>query len=176
MAAFSSSSTYSLRLSIITASALLCALATSPAGAGDYPSRPVTFILPFAAGSSTDAVARLVAQHLQTALGQTFLVENRAGAGGMLAAAAVARAPSDGYTLLLTTNSTHSAANGLFKNVPYDPISDFAPIARVGSFPAFFAANPNAPFASMEELVTYAKDNPGKLVYGHGNSTGQIVA
>jgi len=107
--------------------------------------------------------------------GQTFVIENKPGAGGLIAASTVARAQPDGYTLLLTTNSTHSAAAGLFKNVPYDPITDFAPIARVGSFPSFFAANPNASFASMAELVAYAKANPGKLVYGHGNSTGQIV-
>src|SRR5258707_11337130 len=101
MATFSIS--FALSSHRLAACAILTALAASPAGAESYPSRPVTFILPFAAGSSTDAVARLVAQHLQTALGQTFLVENRAGAGGMLAASAVARAPGDGYTMLLTT-------------------------------------------------------------------------
>jgi tripartite-type tricarboxylate transporter receptor subunit TctC len=175
MAAFNITRSLSLYRLIAAACALLCTLATSPAEAGDYPSRPVTFILPFAAGSSTDAVARLVAQHLQTALGQTFLVENRAGAGGMLAAAAVARAPGDGYTLLLTTNSTHSAANGLFKNVPYDPINDFTPVARIGGFPDFVGIHPDLPIHTPAELVAYAKANPGKLNYGVGNSTGHIV-
>ena len=103
------------------------------------------------------------------------MVENRAGAGGLLAASAVARAKNDGYTLLLTTNSTHSAANGLFKSVPYDPIKDFTPIARIGSFPSFVAVNPSQPINSMQELVAYAKANPGKLSYGVGNSTGQIT-
>jgi tripartite-type tricarboxylate transporter receptor subunit TctC len=152
---------------------LLASLAVSRADT--YPSRPVTILTPFGAGRATDAAARLIGQLLQEALGQTFVIENKPGAGGLIAASTVARAQPDGYTLLLTTNSTHSAAASLFKNVPYDPITDFAPIARVGSFPAFFAANPNAPFVSMEELVAYAKANPGKLVYGHGNSTGQIV-
>jgi tripartite-type tricarboxylate transporter receptor subunit TctC len=175
MAAFSIISARSVRLSIITGCAVLCAAATLPAQAAGYPTRPVTFILPFAAGSSTDAVARLVAQNLQAALGQTFLVENRAGAGGMLAANAVARAPGDGYTLLLTTNSTHSAANGLFKNVPYDPINDFTPVARIGGFPDFVGIHPDLPIHTPAEFVAYAKANPGKLNYGVGNSTGHIV-
>jgi tripartite-type tricarboxylate transporter receptor subunit TctC len=112
---------------------------------------------------------------LQEALGQVFVIENRAGAGGMLAAEAVAHAKPDGYTLLLTTNSTHSAAPGLFKNVPYDPIKDFTPIARLGSLPSFVGVNPDLPVKSMADLVAYAKANPGKLSAGYGNSTGQIT-
>ena len=154
--------------------ALLAAL-TAGANADTYPARPVTIITPFAAGSVTDAAARLIAQSLQEALGQPFVVENRAGAGGLLAASAVARAKNDGYTLLLTTNSTHSAANGLFKSVPYDPIKDFTPIARIGSFPSFVAVHPSQPVNSMQELVAHAKANPGKLSYGVGNSTAQIT-
>ena len=175
MAASSISFALTLHRSIVAGCAALCAIATFPAGAQTYPSRPVTFIIPFAAGSSTDAVARLVAQHLQTALGQSFLVENRIGAGGMLAASAVARAPNDGYTLLLTTNSTHSAANGLFKNVPYDPIKDFTPVARIDGFPNFVAINPELPIRTPAELIVHAKANPRKLNYGIGNSTGHIV-
>ncbi|WP_229266572.1 tripartite tricarboxylate transporter substrate binding protein [Leptospira sp. severe_002] len=159
---------------LAAAVALLTAFAIS-AKAETYPSRPVTIVTPFAAGSVTDAAARLIAQSLQETLGQPFIVENRAGAGGLLAASAVARAKNDGYTLLLTTNSTHSAANGLFKSVPYDPIKDFTPIARIGSFPSFVAVNPSQPINSMQELVAYAKANPGKLSYGVGNSTGQIT-
>lgn len=154
--------------------ALLAAL-TVGAKAETYPSRSVTIITPFAAGSVTDAAARLIAQSLQESLGQPFVVENRAGAGGLLAASAVARAKNDGYTLLLTTNSTHSAANGLFKSVPYDPIKDFTPIARIGSFPSFVAVHPSLPVNSMQELVAHAKANPGKLSYGVGNSTAQIT-
>ena len=146
-----------------------------PVQAQNYPSRPVTILTPFAAGSVTDAAARLVAQALQESLGQTFVVENRAGAGGLLAANAVARAKNDGYTLLLTTNSTHSAANGLFKNVPYDPIKDFTPIARIGSFASYVGVTPDKPYQSMQALVAYAKANPGKLSYGVGNSTSHIV-
>src|SRR5215510_534202 len=121
------------------------ALLATAAQAQTYPARPVTIITPFAAGSVTDATARVIAQHLQDALGQTFVVENRAGAGGLLAANAVARAAPDGHTLLITTNTTHSAAPGLFKSVPYDPIKDFTPVARIGSFPSLIAVHPGQP-------------------------------
>ncbi len=151
------------------------ALSAVPAGAEDYPTRPVTIVVPFGPGSITDTTARLIAQGLQEALGRPFIVENKSGGGGLIAANAVAHATPDGYTLLITTNSTHSAAPGLFKSVPYDPIKDFTPIARVGSFPSFLGVDPALPIKSMPELVAYAKQNPGKLIYGHGNSTGQIV-
>jgi tripartite-type tricarboxylate transporter receptor subunit TctC len=163
----------SFRLALGLASAV--ALSAPPAIAQTYPSRPVTLITPFAAGSVTDATARAIAQHLQDALGQSFVVENRAGAGGLLAANAVARAAPDGHTLLITTNSTHSAAPGLFKSVPYDPIKDFTPVARIGSFPSLIAVHPGQPIQSMQEFVSYAKANPGKLSYAHGNSTGHIT-
>jgi tripartite-type tricarboxylate transporter receptor subunit TctC len=156
----------------------LAVLATgfaAPASAEDYPSRPVTILTPFAAGSATDTAARLVSKYLQEALGQPFVIENRDGAGGMLAAEAVAHAQPDGYTLLLTSNSTHSAAPGLFKRVPYDPIKDFTPIARIGSFPSFIAVTNDLPVKSMAELVAYAKANPGKVTAGYGNSTGRIT-
>jgi tripartite-type tricarboxylate transporter receptor subunit TctC len=146
-----------------------------PAGAQEYPTRPVTIVVPFGPGSATDTTARLIAQGLQEALGRPFVVENKSGGGGLIAANAVARAEPDGYTLLITTNSTHSAAPGLFKNVPYDPIKDFTAVARIGSFPSFLGVDPHLPIHSMAELVAYAKQNPGKLIYGHGNSTGQIV-
>ena len=145
------------------------------ASAQSYPAHQVTILTPFAAGSVTDTTARMIAQHLQETLGQPFVVENRPGAGGLLAANAVARAAPDGYTFLITTNSTHSAAPGLFKSVPYDPIKDFTPVARIGSFPSMVAVNPTLPINSMKELVAYAKANPGKLSYAHGNSTGQIT-
>lgn len=146
-----------------------------PVAAQDYPARPVTIVVPFGPGSVTDTTARLIAQGLQDALGRPVVVENKSGGGGLIAANAVAHAPADGYTLLITTNSTHSAAPGLFKSVPYDPIKDFTPIARIGSFPSFLGVDPRLPIESITELVSYARQNPGQLTYGHGNSTGQIV-
>ena len=149
-------------------------IVATAAGAEKYPARTVTIITPFAAGSQTDAAARLVGQSLQDALGGSFIIENKAGAGGLIAANLVAHAKPDGYTLLLTTNSTHSAL-ALYKSVPYDPIKDFAPIARLGNFPSFVAVNSSMAVHTMAEFVAYAKANPGKLSYGTGNSTGQIV-
>lgn len=162
---------------IAIAAASVCAILAfgSPGRAQPWPSRPVTIITPFAAGSVTDTTARIVAQILQEKLGHTFIVENKAGAGGLIAAQAVARAEPDGYTFLLTTNSTHSAATALFKTVPYDPIKDFTPIARIGSFPSVVVVNPESKIKTIQELVAYAKANPGKLSYGHGNSTGYIA-
>jgi len=151
------------------------ALVAAPATAQHYPARQVTIVVPFGPGSATDSTARVIAQNLQESLGQPFVIENKAGGGGLIAASSVARAAPDGYTLLVTTNTTHSAAQGLFKNVPYDPIKDFTPVARIGSFPTFIAVNIDLPVGTIGELVAYAKENPGKLVYGHGNSTGQIV-
>ena len=143
--------------------------------AEDYPARPVTILTPYAAGSATDTAARLIGKYLQDALHQPFIIENREGAIGMIAAEATARATPDGYTLLLTSNSTHSAAPGLFKKVPYDPIKDFTPIARIGSFPSFIAVTNDLPVKSMQELVAYAKANPGKINASYGNSTGRIT-
>src|SRR3979411_2220995 len=114
---------------------LILALSAAPASADTYPTRTITIITPFAAGSATDAAARMIGQYLQDALGQSVVIENRAGAGGVPAPNAVARAKSDAYTLFFTTTSPPSAANGLYKNVPYDAIKDFTPIARIGSFP-----------------------------------------
>jgi tripartite-type tricarboxylate transporter receptor subunit TctC len=147
----------------------------SASAADAYPTRAVTILAPFAAGSGTDTAARIIAQVLQDALGQPFVVENRVGVNGLLAGNAAAHAKPDGYTLLFTTNSTHSVVYGLYKSVPYDPIKDFTPVARIGSFPSFVAVNPALPIHSMQDLVAYAKANPGKLSYGVGNSTGQIV-
>jgi len=164
--------------SLIGRAALAClaimATAAAPAFGQTYPTRPIVILTPFAAGSVTDTTARAIAGHLQETLGQPVVVENRAGAGGLIAASAVAKAKPDGYTFLITTNSTHSAIS-LFKNVPYDPIKDFTPVARIGSFPSMVAVNPSVPFKTMQELVAYAKKNPGKLSCAHGNSTGHIT-
>ncbi len=149
---------------------------TVPADAQEkWPARRVTLVVPFGAGSVTDAMARLIADQLKDALGQPFIVENRAGAGGMLGAGVVAKATPDGYTILMGGNTTHSAAAALFKNVPYDPLADFTPIARIGRYPSVFATNPQQPFKTVQEFVTFAKANPGKLTCGHGNSTGHIT-
>lgn len=140
-----------------------------------WPDRRISLVAPFGAGSVTDATARLIGDQLKDILGQPVVVENRAGAGGTLASSVVAKSAPDGYTFLVGGNTTHSAAPALFKNVPYDPVKDFTPIARIGKFPSVVAANPQQPFKTIQELVAFAKANPGKLTYGHGNSTGHIT-
>lgn len=158
--------------------ALLCGLiltaCASPALADNYPARPVTFVIPFSPGSITDIVARWIANDLRQSLHQTFIVENKPGAEGLVAGNFVAHAAPDGYTLFFTTNTTQSAAPGLFKKVPYDPVKDFVPIARVAGFPSFIAVNSDSPIKSINELVAYAKANPGKVSAGYGNSSGRI--
>ena len=113
--------------------ALALSLAAVSAGAQPYPAKPITIVVPFAAGSGTDSITRIVGQQLSVALNQSVVVENKVGASGVIAATYVARAAPDGYTLLMATNSTHSANPHLFKSLGYDPVKDFAPVARAGS-------------------------------------------
>lgn len=147
----------------------------SNAVADSYPSRTVTFVVPFSAGSITDTVARSIANDLHKLLGQTFIIENKPGAQGMLAGSHVARSAPDGYTLFFTGNTTHSAAPALFKSVPYDPIKDFVPVARIAGFPSFIAVSPSSPIKTIGELIHHVKENPGKLSYGYGNASGQVA-
>src|SRR5678815_4525804 len=135
------------------------------AGAQPYPSKPITIVVPFGAGSGTDSIARIIGQYLQNALNQSVVIENKVGASGVLAATYVARAAPDGYTLLMATNSTHSANPHLFKSLSYDPVKDFAPVARAGSYVFMLVVNPAVPARTLPDLVAYAKANPGKLTY-----------
>ena len=160
----------------LAAAAVALAVGPTAAWAQDkWPARRVTLVVPFGAGTVTDAIGRLLADQLKDILGQPFIVENRAGAGGMLGAGVVAKAAPDGYTILMGGNTTHSAAPALFKNVPYDPMKDFTPIARIGRFPSMLATNTQQPFKTVHEFVAFARANPGKLTCGHGNATGHIV-
>jgi putative tricarboxylic transport membrane protein len=151
------------------------ALLTAPAHADSYPSKPITIIVPFGAGSGTDAVTRVIAQPLSVALKQSVVIENKAGANGAIAATQVARSAPDGYTILMSTNSPHSAAPSLNKILNYDPLKDFTPLSRVGSYTFMVAAHRDVPVGSIAELVAYAKAHPGELSYGSGNTSG-IVA
>ncbi|MGV2894574.1 Bug family tripartite tricarboxylate transporter substrate binding protein [Achromobacter sp. AGC78] len=153
------------------------ALMAAPVGhaASDYPNKPITLIVPFPAGSGTDAVGRIFGSELSAILGQQIVVENKPGANATIAASYVARAKPDGYTLFVTTNTSHSAAPWLMKNVSYDPVKDFTPIARGGNLPFILVVNPKRPWKNVSELVADAKKNPGRITYASGNSTG-IVA
>lgn len=157
--------------------AALTLLAVPLLAAGQtYPSGPITLVVPFAAGSGTDGVARIVANKLGERLGQTMIVENRAGGNAQIAAQYVARAKPDGYTLFMTTNTSHSANPWLVKGLAYDPIKDFTPVARVGELPFALAVHPSLPVHDIQELVSYAKAHPGKLSYGTPNSTSLVVS
>ncbi|WP_062367330.1 Bug family tripartite tricarboxylate transporter substrate binding protein [Variovorax paradoxus] len=139
-----------------------------------YPKQPIKLIVPFAAGSGTDAVARITAQMLGEALKASVIVDNRAGANGVIAAEFVAKAPPDGYTLFMTTNTTHSANPSLMKSLPYDPVKDFAPVSRMGNLPFMLVVNNELPVRSVAELLAWGRAHPGKLTYASGNSTGIV--
>jgi len=148
---------------------LVVALALAWSGAiaqENYPSRPIRMVVPFAAGGPTDIVARVMGARMGELLGQQFVVENRAGAGGNLGADAVAKSPSDGYTLLMATVSTHAINPGLYKKMPYDPVRDFTPVGQVGVTPTLLGVHPSLPVTDVKSLINLLKVNPGKYSYG----------
>ena len=140
-----------------------------------FPSRPVRIVVPFGPGSGTDIATRMIGQHLEAALKQPVVTDNRPGANGSIAATAVARAPADGYTLLMGTNSTHGANSGLMAKLPYDPIKDFVPVGLVGIFSSFLVVNPALPVRTPAELVAYGKANPKALTFAAGNTSSHIM-
>jgi tripartite-type tricarboxylate transporter receptor subunit TctC len=140
----------------------------------DYPNRPIKFIVPFAAGSATDTVARVVGDYLSRDLKQPVVVENAAGGSGVIAAQKVAQAAPDGYTLLISTNTTHAANQSMLKKLPYDPVKDFETVSMLGTIPMALVVNPSVPAGNVKELIAYAKANPGKLSFGAGSSSSRI--
>ena len=146
--------------------ALSAAFACPVKAQESYPSKPVRILVSFAAGGPTDQVARIVGAKLTDLLGQTFIVENKTGAGGNIGADVVAKAAPDGYTLLMATVSTHAINPGLYKNMPYDPVKDFTPVMQVGVTPCVLAVNPSLPVKNVQELIALLKANPGKYSYG----------
>ena len=153
-------------LSIVLASAVAVAAAMAETGEDGWPERPLRLVVPFPAGSSTDIIARIVAQKLSHRLGQQIVIENRAGASGNIGADAVAKATPDGYTIGIATASTHAVAASLSPNLPYDPIRDFAPVAMIGSQPYVLVLHPALPAHNLAELIALAKAKPGTLNYG----------
>jgi len=142
--------------------------------ADDYPSKPITFVAVFGAGSASDTICRIIGDKLGPALGKPVIVEDRPGADGAVAALYVHHQPADGYTLLMGTNSPLSADPFIHKDLNYDPIKDFVPITRVGSFTLMLVVDPKLPIHSVKELVDYAKANPGKLSFASGNTAGIV--
>ena len=154
--------------------AAVAALFSAALYADDYPSRPITIVNVFGPGSASDTICRIIADKLSPVLGQPVLVEDRPGADGALAALYVHHQPADGYTLLMGTNSPLSADPFIHKNLNYDPITDFVPITRVGSFTLMLVVNSNLPIHSVKDLVEYAKTHPGELSFASGNTAGIV--
>ncbi|HLN36793.1 MAG TPA: tripartite tricarboxylate transporter substrate binding protein [Xanthobacteraceae bacterium] len=161
------------RLAFILLAAVV-ALFSAALRADDYPTRPITFVAVFGPGSASDTICRIIADRLSPLLGQPIVVEDRPGADGALAALYVHHQPADGYTLLMGTNSPLSADPFIHRDINYDPIKDFVPVTRVGSFTLMLVVDPKLPIHSVQELIDYAKANPGKLTYARGNTAGIV--
>ena len=140
------------------------------AHAQTYPAKPITFIVPFPAGSATDLMARILAEHIGKSAGQTIVVDNKAGANGTIGTAAAAKAAADGYTFVIATSTTHAANASLYRKLPYDPIKDFTPVSQLSDIPFVMLVHPSVPADTAQKFVTYAQANPNKLAWGHGSS------
>jgi tripartite-type tricarboxylate transporter receptor subunit TctC len=163
------------RRGLLAAALLAAASFASAQGSGDYPSRVVTFVVPFAAGSATDQLARALASSITEQTKQAVIIDNKAGASGMMAATAVARAQPDGYSVLITTNTTQAANQHLFKKLSYDPVKDFAPVTGLGTGGQVLVVRADAPYKSVADLLAKAKKEPGKLTFGSGSSSSRVA-
>jgi tripartite-type tricarboxylate transporter receptor subunit TctC len=150
-------------IAIFMAAYAVCA--SGPVAAQAYPTRPVTIVVPFAAGGGNDIMARLIAQHLGRALGQQFIIENRAGAGGTVGARAVAKAAPDGYTLMVGHSGVFGVAPALYADPGYEPRRDFAPIGLIASYQQVLVVHPSVPVRSVADLIALARKDPGKITY-----------
>ncbi|WP_206735197.1 tripartite tricarboxylate transporter substrate binding protein [Bosea sp. Tri-44] len=160
---------------MLSTAAMLATGLALPAAAQDFPAKNIKFVVPFAAGSATDALARILGEHLSRTLGRPIVVENLPGASGIIAAQNVVRADPDGHTLLITTNTTHGANQSLLKSVPYDAVKDFEPVGKLGTITLALATHQSVPAKTVRELIAYAKANPGKLTFGAGSSSSRIA-
>jgi tripartite-type tricarboxylate transporter receptor subunit TctC len=163
-------------LTITRRTCLALALAASfGVQAPTYPSEPITLIVPFAAGSATDQLARALGQSITTDTKQAVVTDNKAGASGMLAAQAAARAAPDGYTVLITTNTTHAANEHLYKKLPYDAVKDFVPVTGLGKGSQVLVVRADSPYKNVAELLAAARAKPGKLSFGSGSSSSRVA-
>jgi len=154
--------------------ALAAALLFAAPSSAQYPNKPIRIVVPFGAGSATDVITRVLGNSVSAAIGQSIVVDNKAGADGAIAASEVAKAAPDGYTLLMATNSPLSVVPAMKKSPPYDPVADFTPITDIGRYTFFVVVYPGLPARTLPELVQYARANPGKVNYATGNTTGIV--
>jgi tripartite-type tricarboxylate transporter receptor subunit TctC len=159
-----------VRQSLYGLTLLYCGIAA----AQSFPDKPIRVLVPFAAGSGTDILARIVTEEMRATMGANFVIDNRAGASGQIAAEVVAKANPDGYTLFLSTNTPHSVNPFLFKKINYDPVRDYAAVARMIYFVFILAVNPNSGIRTVPDLIAYTRANPGKTSYAFGNGSGQV--
>jgi len=157
---------------LIVVSALVPAIAFAQ---GKYPDKPITFIVPFAAGSATDQLARALGQSVTEQTKVTVIVDNKAGASGMIAAQSAAKAAPDGYTVLITTNTTHAANEHLYKKLPYDAVKDFAPVTGLGKGGQVLVVRTDSPYKSVADILAKAKKEPNKLSFGSGSSSSRVA-
>ena len=163
------------RIHSIALAAVALASASSWAQAEAFPEKAMTFVVPFAAGTATDQIARVIGNGVTAQTKQPVVIDNKAGASGFIASQAVAKAAPDGYTVLITTNTTHAANEHLFKKLPYDPVKDFAPIAALGKGGQIMVVNPDFPARTVAEFVALAKKEPGKYSFGSGSSSSRMA-
>ena len=150
-------------------------LLSPPLSAQAYPSKQLTFIVPFIAGSATDQQARVIAQGITESTGIPVVIDNKVGASGFIAAQAVASSAPDGYVVLVSTNTTHAANEHLFKKLPYDPVKDFEPVTALNKGSQILIVNKNFPANNVKELIALAKKNPGKYTFGSGSSSSRLA-
>ncbi|MCA3235817.1 MAG: tripartite tricarboxylate transporter substrate binding protein, partial [Cupriavidus sp.] len=169
---------YGIRRPLAVAAAIATfACLTLPAGSAwaEFPDKPIRFVVPFAAGSATDQLARAIGQAMTVDGKATVVVDNKPGANGFIAATDVAKAAPDGYTVLITTNTTHAANEHLFKKLPYDPVKDYAPLSALGRGGQIMVVNPQVPAKTVGEFIALARKEPGKLSFGSGSSSSRIA-
>jgi tripartite-type tricarboxylate transporter receptor subunit TctC len=147
----------------------------SGTAAADYPEKPIRFVVPFASGTATDQIARALGQAITVETKQQVIVDNKPGGNGFIGASEAAKAAPDGYTVFITTNTTHAAAEHLYKKLPYDPVKDFSPITGLGKGGQIMVVNSQSPITSVKDFLAAAKKNPGKLTFGSGSSSSRIA-
>jgi len=152
--------------------ALACVASLAQA---DYPDKQFTFVVPFAAGSATDQLARSLGQEVSRITKQTVIVDNKPGASGFIGAEAVKKAPPDGYTVFITTNTTHAANEHRFKKIPYDPVKDYLPVTGLGKGGQIMIVNLDTPAKNVQEFIALAKAQPGKISFGSGSSSSRVA-
>jgi len=164
-------------LAVLCAGCMTIATQAGAQSADNWPTKPITYVVPFAAGGTTDLLGRLIGQRLSQTLGQSIVVENRAGAGGNIGSDYVSKAAPDGYTLLGGTISSHAINVSLYPKMPYDPVKNFQPVALIGTLPNVLVVNASSPWKSVQDVIAAAKAKPGSINFGSsGNGTSQHLA